>query len=148
MYSERIRPDDLQFEKGSYTGTASYARTKRGQVILNELWAERFADTGVVVHTMHPGWARTSGVATSLPTFNRVMQPFLRTPEQGADTIVWLASSAEALESSGRFWFDRQVAPTHIMESTKESDAERQQLWDRLVHLTGSDLAFMPVVAG
>lgn len=148
MYSEKIRPDDLQFEKETYTGTASYARTKRGQVILNELWAERFADTGVVVHTMHPGWAATAGVASSLPTFNKVMRPFLRTPEQGADTIVWLASSAEALESSGKLWFDRQLAPTHMLESTKESDAERRELWDRLVDLTGSDLAFMPVLSG
>lgn len=147
MYAEKIRPDDLQSEKGSYTGTTSYARTKRGQVILNELWADRFAGTGVVVHAMHPGWAATAGVATSLPTFNKVMKPLLRTPEQGADTIVWLASSDEPMESNGQFWFDRQVAPTHIVESTRESDMDRQELWARLLDLTGSDLQFMPVAA-
>lgn len=139
MYSERIRPDDLQFEEGTYTGTAAYARTKRGQVILTEMWAERLAGTGVTVHAMHPGWARTEGVADSLPTFNLVMKPFLRTPEQGADTIVWLAAADEPGKRTGRFWFDRKEAPTHMLDSTKETEAERTALWDGLVELTGAD---------
>ena len=140
MYSERIRPDDLQFEKGTYTGTAAYARAKRGQVILNELWAERLAGSGVTFHAMHPGWARTEGVSNSLPTFNLIMQPLLRTPEQGADTIVWLAASPDPIRSSGRFWFDRREVPTHMLESTKESQAERDALWAGLVEITGADL--------
>lgn len=139
MYSERIQPDDLQFEEGTYTGTAAYARAKRGQVILTEMWAERLEGTGVTVHAMHPGWARTEGVAESLPTFNLVMKPFLRTPEQGSDTIVWLAAADEPGETSGRFWFDREEAPTHMIGSTRETNAERDALWDGLVDLTGAD---------
>lgn len=137
MYSEKIRPDDLQFEQGTYTGTAAYARAKRGQVILTEMWAERLEGTGVTVHAMHPGWARTEGVADSLPTFNLVMQPFLRTPEQGVDTIVWLAAAKAPGETTGRFWFDREEAPTHMLEATKETAAERKALWEGLVELTG-----------
>ena len=140
MYSERIRPDDLQFEQGTYTGTAAYARAKRGQVILNELWAERLAGSGVTFHAMHPGWARTEGVSNSLPTFNLIMQPLLRTPEQGADTIVWLATAPGPEQSSGRFWFDRREVPTHMLESTKETPAEREALWSSLVEVTGADL--------
>ncbi len=139
MYSERIRPDDLQFREDTYSGSAAYARTKRAQVILTELWAERFKDTGVVVHSMHPGWAKTDGVATSLPTFNKLMKPFLRTPQEGADTIVWLASSKEAAQSTGQFWFDRRVVPTHLSESTRETEEEREMLWDQLVAVTRSD---------
>ena len=138
MYSERIRPDDLQFERGTYTGTAAYARAKRGQVILTEMWADLLSGTGVTVHAMHPGWARTEGVADSLPTFNLLMKPFLRTPEQGADTIVWLASASQPGVTNGRFWFDREEAPTHMLESTRETDAERDALWDGLVDLTGA----------
>lgn len=144
MYSERIVPDDLMFEARPYTGTASYARTKRGQVILTEMWAKRLEGTGVVVHSMHPGWARTAGVETSLPTFYKIMSPFLRTPEQGADTAVWLATSEEAATSSGGFWFDRKPAPTHLSESTRESEQDRRDLWDRLARLTGSDLSVLP----
>ena len=140
MYSERIRPEDLQFEQGKYTGTAAYARAKRGQVILNELWSERLAGRGVTFHAMHPGWARTEGVSNSLPTFNLIMQPLLRTPEQGADTIVWLAAAPDPARSSGRFWFDRREVPTHMLESTKETRAEREALWSNLVEITGADL--------
>ena len=45
---ERIRPDDLQYERGVYRGASAYARTKRGQVVLTEMWAERLAGSGVV----------------------------------------------------------------------------------------------------
>ncbi|HEY5890826.1 MAG TPA: SDR family NAD(P)-dependent oxidoreductase [Acidimicrobiia bacterium] len=139
MYSQRIRPDDLQFREDTYSGSAAYARTKRAQVILTELWAERMKDTGVVVHSMHPGWAKTEGVATSLPTFNKLMKPFLRTPQEGADTIVWLASSEEAAQSTGQLWFDRRVVPTHLSESTREMEEEREMLWDQLVAVTRSE---------
>lgn len=141
MYSERIRPDDLEFSQGSYTGTAAYARAKRGQVILTEIWAEKLRGSGVIFHSMHPGWARTDGVSNSLPTFNLVMSPLLRSPEQGADTIVWLAASDDAAKTTGKFWFDRKEASTHMLESTKETQSERDELWSRLVEITGADLA-------
>lgn len=141
MYSERARPEDLQYERGEYHGATAYARTKRGQVILTEMWAERLAGSGVVVHAMHPGWAGTAGLEQSLPTFNRLMKPLLRTTEQGADTIVWLAAAKEPAESTGRFWFDRRVAPTHLTESTREAPGDREALWSALVELTGSHLA-------
>lgn len=140
MYSERIVPEDLHFENGEYSGTAAYARTKRGQVILTEMWAAKLTRSGIAVHSMHPGWAKTAGVRRSLPTFNMVMKPFLRTPEQGADTIVWLASADDPARSTGRFWFDRSPAPTHMMESTKESSEDREALWSALVEITGCDL--------
>jgi dehydrogenase/reductase SDR family protein 12 len=140
MYSARIDPDDLQFERRRYTGTAAYASAKRGQVIISEMWAERFPDLGVTFHSMHPGWARTQGVAQSLPTFNKVMQPLLRTPAQGADTIVWLAAAKEPGQTSGRFWFDRAVAPVHLVESTRETNEDRVRLWRQLVEVTGSDV--------
>ncbi|HEX6146150.1 MAG TPA: SDR family NAD(P)-dependent oxidoreductase [Acidimicrobiia bacterium] len=137
MYAERIRPDDLQYERGAYRGASAYARTKRGQVVLTEMWAERLAGSGVVVHAMHPGWVGTAGVEQSLPTFNRLMRPLLRTVAQGADTIVWLATAPEPASSTGRFWFDREVAPTHLSRSTRERPGEREALWEALTRLTG-----------
>jgi NAD(P)-dependent dehydrogenase (short-subunit alcohol dehydrogenase family) len=135
MYGQRIDPDDLQSESG-YRGAAAYARTKRGQVILTEIWAEKLLEKGVMVHAMHPGWARTPGVESSMPRFNRIMGPFLRTPEQGADTIVWLAASSQAGESTGRFWLDREARDTHFVDKTRETETERQQLWSRLEALS------------
>jgi NAD(P)-dependent dehydrogenase (short-subunit alcohol dehydrogenase family) len=140
MYSEKIETGDVQFAQGDYTGTAAYARTKRGQVILTEMWAERFPSHQIVFHSMHPGWAATSGLEQSLPTFNKLMTPLLRTRAQGADTIVWLAAAPEPATHSGGFWFDRRPAPTHMVESTKENMSDRARLWDALVQMTGSDV--------
>lgn len=140
MYSAKIDPDDLQFERREYQGPAAYAHAKRGQVIITEMWAEHLAGTGVSVHVMHPGWAKTGGVATSLPTFNTLMKPFLRTPAQGADTMVWLAADPEPPGSSGELWFDREIVPKHFLDRTKETESDRQALWDGLVELTGSDV--------
>ena len=136
MYSQRLAVDDLQFENGDYTGSAAYARTKRGQVVLTEMWAEQLRGSGVVVNSMHPGWARTPGVSDSLPGFNRFMGPLLRTPEQGADTMVWLAAAPEAGEISGEFLLDRTPRDTHMVARTRETPTERRLLWDRLEQLS------------
>ena len=61
MYTQRIHSDDLQMTREEFDGPTAYARTKRAQVILTQMWAERLQDTGVVVHAMHPGWANTRG---------------------------------------------------------------------------------------
>lgn len=139
MYTQRIRVRDLQSTRGEYKGSIAYARAKRGQVILTELWAEQLADQGIVVHAMHPGWADTPGVQESLPLFRKVTKPFLRTPEQGADTIVWLAASEEAAATSGKFWLDRRIRPTHRLRSTIEAPEDRQRLWEALNKLAGTD---------
>jgi NAD(P)-dependent dehydrogenase (short-subunit alcohol dehydrogenase family) len=137
MYSQRISISNLQNDRGEYKGAAAYARTKRGQVILTEMWAERLAAQGVTVSSMHPGWADTPGVVHSLPTFYKITKPFLRTPAEGADTIVWLAASDEAADHTGRFWMDRRPRPTHKTNRTKERPEKRQELWDALSELSG-----------
>jgi hypothetical protein len=92
------------------------------QVVLSELWArERFSASG------HPGWVNTPGIAHSLPKFERVTRPILRTAAQGADTFVWLAA---ADVPSGRFWHDRRPRATHYLPFTRESEADRRALWD------------------
>jgi dehydrogenase/reductase SDR family protein 12 len=136
MYAVRIS-SDLESRWGVYDGKTAYARTKRGQVILTEIWAERLADLGVVVHAMHPGWADTPGVRSGIPLFHAATRPVLRTAEQGADTIVWLAASAEAGESTGRFWHDRRPRPTHRLGRTRETAEERAALWRRLHDYAG-----------
>lgn len=137
MYTQRIRVDDLQMKHDRYDGAVAYARTKRAQVILSELWADALRGCGVVVHSMHPGWADTPGVSASLPRFYKLTKPLLRTPAQGADTIVWLCASDEAGRSTGQFWHDRRPRPTHRLPGTKETEAERTALWEQLAELSG-----------
>ena len=137
MYTQKLRVDDLQSERGQFDGPKVYARTKRAEVILTELWAEQLAGTGVVVHSMHPGWADTPGVRSSLPRFYKLTRPLLRTPQQGADTIVWLGAADEPGRSTGVFWHDRRPRPTHLLPWTRETQQEREQLWARCAQLSG-----------
>jgi dehydrogenase/reductase SDR family protein 12 len=74
------------------------------------------------------------GLEHSLPRFYRLMKPALRSPDEGADTIVWLA----ATERPGAgFWHDREQRPTHVLKRTRETDDERARLWAESVRLTG-----------
>ncbi len=127
MYTQRISSSDLEARNREYDGRVQYAKTKRGQVILTEIWAERLAERGVSVHAMHPGWVNTPGVETGLPLFHSVMRPILRTPEQGADTIVWLAAADPSLIGTGGFWHDRRRRPTHRLKRTRETPEQRQR---------------------
>lgn len=137
MYTQRIDVDDLQWERKRYDGITAYAQTKRAQVILNELWAEHLAARGIVSAAVHPGWAATPGVERALPRFNKVLSPILRTPQQGADTIIWLTIAQEALAHSGTLWFDREPRRTHVFPGTRESEADRQRLWAACRELAG-----------
>jgi dehydrogenase/reductase SDR family member 12 len=136
MYTQGLQVDDLQSEHGEFDGAAVYARTKRAQVVLTELWAQRLAGTGIVVHAMHPGWTDTAGLRSSLPRFHRLTRPLLRTPAEGADTIVWLGAADQPGHSSGQFWHDRRVRPTHLLPRTRETAEDQEQLWARCVALS------------
>jgi NAD(P)-dependent dehydrogenase (short-subunit alcohol dehydrogenase family) len=137
MYTQRLDVDELQSEHGEFSGTTAYARTKRAEVVLAELWAERLAGTGVVVHSMHPGWADTPGLEASLPGFHKLLKPILRSAEQGADTIVWRAAAREPGRTSGGLWHDRRERATHRVPWTRESSADRAALWAACEAATG-----------
>jgi NAD(P)-dependent dehydrogenase (short-subunit alcohol dehydrogenase family) len=138
MYSQKIHVNDLQSQKGSYSGSVAYARAKRGLMILTGEWAKRWDDDGIAVNAMHPGWADTPGVETSLPGFYKVTRRFLRSPEEGADTIVWLAASTEAAKVTGEFWLDREQHPSHIFRRTRETADERSTLLEILAEMLES----------
>ncbi|NND00432.1 MAG: short-chain dehydrogenase, partial [Gammaproteobacteria bacterium] len=72
--------------------------------------------------------AYTPGVVTGLPEFTRVTRRVLRTADQGADTIVWLATATEAGKTTGLFWLDRIPHSTHLSKKTKETAAQRTAL--------------------
>lgn len=132
MYAAPLTVSRLQMGD-DYRGADQYARAKRAQVTLNEMWAQRVPAGDIVFHAMHPGWADTPGVAESLPTFRRVVGPLLRSPAEGADTVVWLAADDDVpLASSGGFWLDRALRPIHRIPSTRRADtpARRAALWE------------------
>lgn len=137
MYTEKLAADDLELERRDFDGPAFYAHAKRIQVILAGRLDEELAPRGIRVHAMHPGWADTPGVVESLPRFHSTLGPILRTPAEGADTIVWLAASDEAAAAGGRLWMDRRMRPAHRVPWTHETAAERERMRTRLAEMAG-----------
>ncbi|MGZ8607052.1 MAG: SDR family NAD(P)-dependent oxidoreductase [Actinomycetota bacterium] len=129
MYLQPLHLDDLQMEREPYRGSVAYARAKRALVALTRQCARRFRDRGVTVNAMHPGWADTPGIAAALPGFHRLIGPRLRTAEEGADTIVWLAASAEPSRATGRFWLDRRARPLDRLPLTRFDERDELRLW-------------------
>jgi dehydrogenase/reductase SDR family protein 12 len=119
MYFQRLDLDDLQFANGTYSGSRAYARAKRAQVALVREWARRLGTGGVATNAMHPGWADTPGLAESLPGFYNLMGPLLRTPAEGADTIVWLAATTAGRARSGALYLDRRPRPFDRLPATR-----------------------------
>jgi NAD(P)-dependent dehydrogenase (short-subunit alcohol dehydrogenase family)/carbon monoxide dehydrogenase subunit G len=149
MYAQRLDLDDLQWTSGAYDGTRAYARAKRAQVALIREWAIRIPAAEVSFTAMHPGWADTPGLSASLPGFRRLMTPILRTPAEGADTIVWLATAGSPPVVSGRLYLDRRARPFDRIPSTRLSADQRRRLWGEVMRLAGvADPIPAPSVAG
>ena len=136
MYAEKLDLASLHMSADSYDGVRAYARAKRAQVTMNEQWATRMAGSPVGFHCMHPGWADTPGVAESLPTFRRVTRSILRTPQEGADTLVWLSAEPRLPAPSGSFWLDRTVRRTVRIPGTATSPETAAALWDLVCEQT------------
>lgn len=118
MYTQRINVGTLEKGNKPFDGVVAYAQAKRAQVILNRIQAKTLSESGVFSAAMHPGWAATPGVESSLPGFFKLFESLLRNPEQGMDTILWLIVKKGL--PSGKFWFDREARKEHLFFWTKE----------------------------
>lgn len=127
-YTARLDVADPELERREFNGPRFYAHAKRAQLALTPELNRRLA-AGVSVHAMHPGWAKTPGVAESLPGFDALLGPLLRSPAAGADTIVWLAAAPEAESPGGRLWMDRRPRPLHRVPWTQEEEGEAGRLY-------------------
>ena len=129
---------DLEYAEGAYKGATAYARTKRMQVVLAaELAGAADRPTDPAVHSMHPGWAATPGITDSLPGFSKLTKPILRSADEGADTIVWLAASAGTGRGTEGFWHDRKIRSTHYLPWQRDDPDLVEHLWDFCLDATG-----------
>lgn len=125
MYLQKLDLSDLLFEKRSYNKYTGYANAKRAQVILSELFSKKYPQ--YLFSSMHPGWVDTPGVRHSMPSFKKLLNKRLRSIEEGADTILWLATSDNY--QNGKFWFDRKLAKTTLFNFNQTSKQEEELLW-------------------
>jgi dehydrogenase/reductase SDR family member 12 len=143
MYSQAFDLDRLAMTPGTYRGTTAYARAKRAQVVLSHEWARRWGADGVDSYAMHPGWVDTPGLAAGLPGFSK-LGPLLRTPAEGADTVVWLAAGGARTVGPGPrsgegFFLDRHRRREHHLPWTARGSRpdDGARLWEWCQARTG-----------
>jgi NAD(P)-dependent dehydrogenase (short-subunit alcohol dehydrogenase family) len=121
--------DDLQMER-SFNGVQAYGRSKLCNILFTRELARRYAERGLIANCLHPGYVATrfgddSGPMISL--LNRIGKLMAISPEKGAETIIYLASSPEAAKVNGQYF--------HVCKAIKPSrqgrdDVMASRLWE------------------
>ncbi len=137
--------DDLQNEQHyGAGGFTAYGQSKLDNLLFTYELARRLAGTGVTVNAMHPGTVATGFGENNSGGMHLAMQVlhlFSLTPQQGADTIVYLASSPEVEGISGKYWEKRKA----IQSSPASYDeATQKRLWEVSAQMTGLTEAVRP----
>jgi NAD(P)-dependent dehydrogenase (short-subunit alcohol dehydrogenase family) len=136
----KIDLNDLQSKK-RYRAFPVYGTTKLANIMFTYELAERLEGTGVTANCMHPGGVSTNfavGSRSPVALLFRAFKPFMRSPKQGADTLVYLAASPEAEGMTGKYLADRKVkAPS----DAAYDQTTRKRLWEASEELTGLKVA-------
>ena len=135
-YSGHINFDDLNLEK-EYGGWKAYGQSKLALVFFTHELAKKLQGTSVTVNAVHPGtvatniWSRPLGPVGFIMALPKL---FMTSPERGAETIVYLASSPDAKDLNGEY-----LEKLKVKKSSDESYNEEtaQRLWDVSAKLTG-----------
>jgi len=128
--------DDLGFEKGGYSIMAAYSRSKLGNVLMMRGLVKRLEGKGVTVNALHPGgvatniWAGAPGWAKPLLAVVKLL--FLISPEEGGQTITYLASSPEVEGKTG-LYFEKNTPKT--CAPLGKDDALAEKLWAKSAEL-------------
>lgn len=118
--------DDLQYTRDWQSGRV-YCLVKLYNVLHARELAKRLAADGIVAHSMHPGTIGSNFANHCEPGMKAYMESQdLRPPEEGADTLVWLATAPEAGETTGEYFHNRQPSP---MSQQALDDAAAAKLW-------------------
>ena len=135
-YGARLDFDDLQFARG-YDGFRAYQRSKLYNVMWTRELARRLAGTGVTANCFHPGFVATrygDNAGGPLAVMVRIAKLFAISPEKGARTLIYLASSPEVAGMTGGY-FTKCRLTTPSREA--EDDAAARRLWDETARLAG-----------
>jgi len=127
--------EDVEFRRRSYSGVSAYAQSKQADRMLTWALARRLEGSAVTANAMHPGGVNTPLFAKGGGLLGLAASAFSKlsgkTPEEGADTVVWLASSPEIAGRTGEFWIDRRAVPCRFRDPAAE-----ERLWSLCASMT------------
>jgi NAD(P)-dependent dehydrogenase (short-subunit alcohol dehydrogenase family) len=128
--------EDLQSTKG-YAALNVYGRSKLCNILFTRELSRRWRERGVTVNCLHPGFVATrfgDGSGGFLSSAVRLAKTFAISPEKGAQTIVYLASSPDVASVSGEYFYKcRPATPT----AEARDDAAAKRLWVESAKLAG-----------
>jgi NAD(P)-dependent dehydrogenase (short-subunit alcohol dehydrogenase family) len=135
-YRARIDFDDLQIQK-NYSLYRAYCSSKLCNILFTREFARRMAGTGITANCLHPGVVNTrlgdEGTGFTSAVF-RLIKTFAISPEKGAETIVYLASSDEVAKTTGLYFYKcKPVKPSKLAQD----DAVAERLWTETAKLSG-----------
>lgn len=142
----RLDFDNLQLQHG-FSGMRAYGNTKLANILFTYALARRLEGTGVTANCLHPGGFKTNfGQGTWFGLLYTVLQPFLRTPEKGAETVIYLATSPAVADVTGKYFKDKRT----IRSMTLSYDqAVQERLWRFSAELVGlEEVTLAGVTAG
>lgn len=125
----KLNWDDLNLEK-KYSGIMAYSNSKLYNIMFTYQLADELKGTHVTVNAMHPGGVNTNfgnGVDGLLGIAFRQFGWLMRTPEKGAETIIWLATAPEATQYNGLYFKDKKPIPSIALSHDKIA---QQHLWE------------------
>jgi NAD(P)-dependent dehydrogenase (short-subunit alcohol dehydrogenase family) len=132
----RLDLSDPNLEHG-WDSWRSYANSKLANILFTRELARRLDGTGVTANCAHPGVVRTGFGRESRPLLKlgiTIARPFMLSPERGADTIVYLASSPDVAGQTGGYYVKRQRREP---SAAARDDAAARELWELSEKLTG-----------
>lgn len=129
MHKAPINWDDLNAKNKEYKSTFAYYQSKHMLTSFTYLLSDKLKDTGIRVNCIHPGLVKTALAKSDYPFPMKVIVPIVdffigETPEQAADTPVWLALSKEAKSIDGEYIHHRKIK--NSWPPTRDKDAQRR----------------------
>jgi len=131
--------NDINFDKRSYNETLAYKQTKQANRMLTREWARRIEKDNVSVYSMTPGFIPDTELFREQNIAGKLLLKMFaliegRTIKEGADTIVWLASSDKIDGSNGGFFNQRKEEKCKF-----NSPIEEKRLWDKCEELLNTE---------
>lgn len=131
--------DDINFEKHKYNSLKAYGKSKLNNVLFTYALAEKLKGTGVTVNCLHPGVVNTgfafiTDIPFIKPILEAIVRPFFLTPEKGAETQIYLATSDEVKDVTGKYFDKKRAIPSSSNSHSKEA---QKKLWELSEKLSG-----------